>query len=104
MSEDVYRKQDGGVRLKVRLTPRASRNALDGMVDTPDGPAVQVRLNAPPVDGAANSALIAFLARELGMRKSDISIRAGLKSRIKSLELSGDPADLIARLNRLLGL
>ena len=93
-----------GVRLAVRLTPRASRNGLDGVVHDAEGrAAVQIRLNAPPVEGAANKALIAFVAGALGMRKSDISIRSGEKSRLKMLELTGDAEALCAKLEAWLG-
>jgi uncharacterized protein (TIGR00251 family) len=88
-----------GVRLAVRLTPRASRTGLDGPVTGTDGRvALQIRLAAPPVDGAANKALIAFLADALAMRKSDVTIRSGETSRLKILQLSGDPQAIAERL------
>ncbi len=94
-----YSEISGGVRLAVRLTPRASRNGLDGIIADADGrPAVRIRLSAPPVEGAANTALIAWLAGELGLRKGDITIRSGETSRHKILELAGDAKDLTARL------
>jgi uncharacterized protein (TIGR00251 family) len=88
-----------GVRLAVRLVPRARRTGLDGLAVDADGRAVlQIRLAAPPVDGAANKALIAFLAGALAMRKSDIAIRSGETSRLKILQLSGDGPAIAARL------
>jgi uncharacterized protein (TIGR00251 family) len=93
-----------GVRLVVRLTPRGGRAAVVGIVADADGrPALQIRVAAPPVDGAANQALVAFLADALGMRKSDIAIRSGATSRVKVLHLSGDSATLAARLSALCG-
>ncbi len=93
-----------GVRLAVRLTPRASRNSLDGLVAGPDGrPALQIRLAAPPVEGAANKALIAFLAAALKLRKSDIDIRSGETARLKILHLSGDGAAIAERLTQWIG-
>jgi uncharacterized protein (TIGR00251 family) len=84
----------------VRLTPRASRNEVVGVVVGTDGrSALQLRLAAPPVDGAANKALIAFLADALDLRKSDIAIRSGETSRLKVLHLGGDTTAIIARLN-----
>ena len=95
-----YAADKGGVRLAVRLTPRASRNGLDGIVQDADGrPALQLRLAAPPVEGAANAALIAFLADALDLRKSDIAIRSGKTGRLKILHLSGDEAAIRARLD-----
>jgi len=87
-----------GVRLAVRLTPRASREGVDGVVEGPDGRRMlQLRLSAPPVDGAANAALVAFVAKALRLRKSEVAIVSGEKARLKLLELSGDPEDLAAR-------
>ena len=61
-----------GVRLAVRLTPRAARDGLDGAVAGPDGrQALRLRVAAPAVEGAANAALIAFVAASLRVRKSD---------------------------------
>lgn len=93
-----------GVRLAVRLTPRANRNGLDGVTTGPDGrPALQIRLVALPVEGAANKALVAYLAGALGLRKADISIRSGQAARLKILHLSGDSASIMARLTEWIG-
>ncbi len=87
-----------GLRLVVRLTPRAGRDGLDGVATTPDaGTHLRLRLSAPPVEGAANAALIAYLARALGLRKADIQLLAGERSRVKRLLLSGDGAMLARR-------
>jgi uncharacterized protein (TIGR00251 family) len=88
-----------GVLLAVRLTPRAGRDSVGGIVTNADGrPALSLRLAAPPVDGAANAALIAFLAKALKLRKADIEIRSGETARLKILRLSGDSAAIISRL------
>ena len=95
-----YAAVDGGVRLAVRVIPRASRTSVDGIVQDADGkPLLKLRLKAPPVDGAANAALIALLAKALSLRKADIRIRSGEASRTKVLHLAGDPAALIQRLD-----
>jgi hypothetical protein len=91
---------DSGVRLALRLTPRASKNGVDGIVADADGrPLLKLRLVAPPVDGAANEALIAFLAKTLALRKADIAIRSGETSRIKILHLAGDSAAILQKLD-----
>lgn len=83
----------------MRLTPRGGRDALVGLVADADGrPVLAVRVVAPPIDGAANAALVAFLAKELGLRKADIAIRSGEASRRKIVHLRGDVAELRARL------
>ncbi len=90
------------MRLAVRLTPRAGRDGVDGIVPDADGRSVlQIRLRAPPVEGAANAALIAFLAAALGLRKADVSIRSGAASRRKQVHLAGEPAAILARLAAL---
>jgi len=95
-----YAATQGGVRLALRLTPRASRNGADGIVaDTEGRPLLKLRLVAPPVEGAANEALIAFLAKTLAMRKADITIRSGETGRVKMLHLAGDSRAILERLN-----
>jgi len=91
-----------GIRLAVRLTPRASRDGVDGVGADADGrPFLRIRLTAPPVEGAANQALIDFLTGLLSVRKKDIVIRSGETGRFKILEIAGKPAALAARLDGL---
>jgi uncharacterized protein (TIGR00251 family) len=95
-----YAAVEGGVRLALRLTPRASRNGVDGLIQNAEGrPLLKLRLVAPPVEGAANEALIAFLAKSLSLRKADIAIRSGETSRVKILHLAGDPAVILKKLD-----
>ena len=99
-----YTVAEGGVRLALRLTPRASRNGVDGVTADAEGrPLLKLRLVAPPVEGAANDALIAYLARTLSLRKADITIRSGETSRIKILHLAGDGAVILQKLDAWLG-
>lgn len=80
--------EDGSARLAVRLTPRAGRDALGGIVDAGGGRvALSVRVAAPPVEGAANRALIVFLAATLDVPKSAIRIASGETSRIKIVRI-----------------
>jgi uncharacterized protein (TIGR00251 family) len=100
VSGKPYAATEGGVRLAVRVTPRASRSGLDGVVADAKGRMVlKIRLAAPPVDGAANTALIDFVADALSLRKADVQIRAGHTGRNKQLDLSGDPGKLLQRLD-----
>jgi len=73
------------VRINVYVQPRASRTEVAG---TYDG-VLKVRLAAPPVEGAANAALIEFVADKLGVAKSRVRIVAGASSRRKVLEIEG---------------
>lgn len=90
-----------GVRLAVRLTPRAARDGMDGIAQDAEGrPVLKLRLTAAPVEGAANAALIAFLAKKLGVRQAAVTLHSGETGRLKILHLAGDPAVLCAALER----
>jgi uncharacterized protein (TIGR00251 family) len=83
--------------LDIRVIPRAPRTRVDGT----RGGAILIRLAAPPVDGAANDALIAFLAEALALPRRNISIVSGGKSRDKRIEIDGlDEATARTRLLR----
>lgn len=79
------RPEASGVTLSLRIQPRASKNGISRMEDG----SLKVRLTAPPVDGAANEALIAYLARALGVSKSSVEILSGHTSREKRIRISG---------------
>jgi uncharacterized protein len=72
------------VILSVRVIPRSPRSKIDGR----RGDALLVRLAAPPVDGAANAALIELLAHEFERPRRDIRILAGHASRDKRVEIA----------------
>ena len=92
----------GGVTLAVRLTPKGGRDAIDGVKPMADRHAVlKVRVAAPPSEGEANDALIRVIAKGLSIPPRDISLAAGATSRIKRLMIVGDPASLIAALEKL---
>ncbi|MCB0871541.1 MAG: DUF167 domain-containing protein [Solirubrobacterales bacterium] len=78
-------------KVRVRLQPRASRNEISGYREDPETgeQVLQARVTAPPVDGKANKALIALLAREFSVPKSRIQIVQGETSRDKLIELPG---------------
>jgi len=83
-----------GARLAVRLTPRAHHDKVEGIQPDPQGrPTLVLRLTAPPVEGAANTALIAFVAKSLRLPKSAIGIASGETSRTKSLRISAPDAE-----------
>jgi hypothetical protein len=72
-------------RLKVRVTPRSSRNQVVGWQED----VLRIKLTAPPVEGAANRACIEFLAELLGVSKSQITLVSGAASREKAFEIEG---------------
>ena len=75
----------GASRISIYVQPRASKTMVDGMHDG----CVKVRLAAPPVDGAANAALIEFVAERLSLAKSRVRIVSGQTSRRKVVEVDG---------------
>jgi uncharacterized protein YggU (UPF0235/DUF167 family) len=92
---------DGAVELRVRLTPKASRDEIFGREQTADGPAIKARVRALPSDGAANAAIEKLIAKWLEVPKSSVSVSRGMKSRVKVLVISGDANQLIDRLDNL---
>jgi uncharacterized protein (TIGR00251 family) len=92
----------GGVRLAVRLTPRAGRAKIDGLRDTPDGSVVAIAVTQPPEDGKANAALESLLAKALHLPKSAVRVTQGGKSRNKTVTIDGKPEDLMKQLTELL--
>jgi hypothetical protein len=85
----------GGVTMRVYVAPRASANKILGEHDG----ALKVALTAPPVDGAANKALVEFLAKTLGVPRSAVTLTAGHTSRKKTVEIAGiAPEEIVNRL------
>ena len=77
--------------LKVRLTPRGSKNEILGW----DGDTLRVKVMAPPVEGAANKACVELIAQRLGIKRSLVTIISGEKSRNKTLRLDGVTTDQV---------
>jgi uncharacterized protein len=88
------RPQADGAFLAVKVQPRASRNALCGL----QGSELKVAVTAPPVDAAANDAVIALLARTLGLPQRAVTLVRGQTSRHKLLRLQAITAPAAARL------
>jgi uncharacterized protein (TIGR00251 family) len=87
------------LRLQIRLTPRASRDALDGEKVLSDGRRVlAARVRAVPEDGRANASLMRLLAETCGVAATKVSIVSGATTRLKSVRIEGDPAKLAAAL------
>jgi uncharacterized protein len=101
-AEPPYVVQGDGVILTVRVTPRTSRTEATGLHTLPDGrTALSVRLAAPPVDGAANTALVKWAADTLAVPRSAVTLQSGDTSRIKRLRITGDAAGVVSRVNAL---
>jgi uncharacterized protein len=99
-----YRLTPDGVTLHIRVTPNAGADRIEGTEIRADGGAVlRLRVAAVPDRGKANAAVIALLARALGLRKSALSLVAGETSRLKTVEIAGNGLDLSHRLDGLIG-
>lgn len=80
-----YYQTPTGVRLLLQVLPRAGRSSIEGL----HGDRIRVRVAAPPVDGAANEALLAFLAERLGVRSGALRLVSGASGRRKVVEVTG---------------
>ena len=91
---------DGRVRFSVRVQPRASRSELTSEY----GDAGKIRIASPPVDGAANEELVAFLSNVFAVTRKSVRILAGETSRSKLIEVEGITEravhDVVSRMSR----
>ena len=83
------------MRIGIHLTPNASKDEITGR--TEDG-RFRIKIQSPPVNGAANKRLTAFIAKKAGVSKSKVQIIRGDKSRDKILEIDGDEKEINRRL------
>ena len=81
----IFRDSIGAVTFAVKVVPRARKNQIVGL----EGDVLKIRLNAPPVDGKANDALITFLADLLQLRRAQIEIVTGHTARHKIVRVLG---------------
>ncbi len=86
----------------VKATPRANKTEVTGMeMDAHGRPVLRMRVKAPPVDGAANKAVLRWFSDTLGISKSSVAIATGETARIKQVELAGDARELARKLEAL---
>jgi uncharacterized protein (TIGR00251 family) len=88
------RQEKNGASFAVKVAPRASHNKIAQISEG----VLKVRLTAPPVEGAANRALVKLLAKALGLPKSKVQVIKGLKSRDKRILVEGLDPDQFQRL------
>ncbi|NRP88801.1 hypothetical protein GFPCMMHI_04724 [Ensifer adhaerens] len=90
------------LRLSVRLTPNGGRDAIDGVENGSEGECyLKARVSVAPEKGKANKALIALIAKSIGIPKSALSLVSGETARKKILRIEGEPEDLIERLKAI---
>lgn len=82
---------NGTVSFAVRVVPRASKTEIVGELDG----AVKVRVASPPVDGAANTEIVKFLSKRIGVARSSVEIVSGLTSKTKRIRIIGVTAEAL---------
>lgn len=89
-----FEAKDNALILNVRVVPRASKDAVQGIM----GDALKIRIQAPPVEGKANAYLIKFLSKQWKIPRSTIEILSGETGRSKRLRIENPPDELRAKL------
>jgi hypothetical protein len=92
------RKTDDGVVFRIKVQPGAVKNEIMGV----QGDVLKIKISAPPVKGKANKALIDFLAKELGVKRSEVEIVSGHTSRIKKIKVVGEGTQELGKGMKLL--
>ncbi len=87
---------ESGVEIRIKVSPRSSKSEVVGISDD----RLRIKLNSPPVDGAANKELIKLLSKIFGVAKSSLELVRGDKSRLKTVLVRGKSADEIKELLR----
>jgi uncharacterized protein len=80
-----FTEKDGALIFAVRVIPRSSKSEIVGEYDG----ALKIKLNSPPVDGAANDELVKLLAKQFGVSRAQIEILSGQTSKSKQVKISG---------------
>ena len=89
------------VIVRFRLTPKSSKNAIDGAEMTAAGPAFKAWVRAVPADGEANDALLRLVCDRLGVTMANVALVNGQKSRVKSVSIGGEVDVIETRLEAI---
>lgn len=89
MSSPLSQGSGGRIRLSIKLFPKSRQHGIDGVHDG----RLHIKLPTPPVDGKANAALVVFLAKLLEVKKTQVLLLTGEKSRLKIVEIEGTTLD-----------
>jgi len=91
-----------GIAIFVRLTPKSSRDAIEGAEEAGDGKVhLKARVRAVPEDGKANAALEKLVADWLKVPRRNVAVAAGTTSRLKTVEVEGASDELLAQVSKL---
>ena len=91
-----FEEKDGCIILNVRVIPRASKDAIQGVM----GDALKIRITAPPVEGKANAHLVKFLSKHWKIPRANIAILSGETGRNKRLRISNPSDEMLKELSR----
>ena len=92
MANPAIREVDGGVLFSVKIVPGSSKTSVCGLLDK----MVKIKISAPPEKGKANQSLVEFLAKKLDVKRKDVHIISGQTNPVKSVEISGISAEMLA--------
>ncbi len=93
-----------GVRVALRVSPRAGRNRIDGIAaEAPAGAVLKISVTAAPEGGKANAAVIRLLSKEWRLPRGAFTITRGAGARRKTLHVAGAPDTLLARIRERMG-
>jgi uncharacterized protein (TIGR00251 family) len=92
-----FTEKNNALYFAVKVAPRAAKSEIAGFHDG----ALKVRVNAPPVDGAANAELVKLLAKTFGVAKSEVEIVGGLNSKTKQVKISNARPEKISEILNL---
>jgi uncharacterized protein YggU (UPF0235/DUF167 family) len=99
-----WRLRTDGLAVRVPVTPRGGRDAIEGITTLADGcRALEVRVRAVPEDGAANATVQRLLARKLGLPVSTMGLAAGTPARLKTFVITGEAGPLVLAIAGLKG-
>ena len=89
-----WRSGPAGIKVLVRVSPKSTREGVEGLVETAQGAALTVRVRAVAEKGEANRAVEKVIAVWIGVAKGSVAVAAGGKSRVKTVQIAGEPAKL----------
>ena len=98
MAPHSFTAAKSGVRVAVRVTPKAAQNDVPSVIAGADGPRLKVRVTAAPERGKANTAVLKLLAREWDAPQRDFEIISGATRRDKTIHVAGEPDALLRKL------
>jgi uncharacterized protein len=90
----IWRAGATGVLVRARVAPKSANDGVAGVVETPDGPALKVRVRVAAEDGRANRSAEGIVAGWLGLAPTRVHVEQGAKSRVKTLSIQGVPHEL----------